>query len=214
MKRYLLGILLFFPAYCVYSAQIEWNTITVWYKGPGSSLMYRGTIFPETISFDAPHVDLFMTMAVTPLDVGMEVKAITYSLYLEYANAFVGADPGDVVNDTYIDTNPKRFSYARFSDYNDGEDLHADYSIILKGDESSFLAFRNETFYGHTTDGWIELGLGDDGKVQVLRSAWDMDGDSLTVGATPEPVSGLLLLFGASLLALRRRRENGKMVIA
>ena len=211
MKRYLAIILLLFSARSIYSAQIEWNTITVWYKWSGNN---PEAVSSERIGFDSPHVDLVMDMAVTPLDVGVEVKAITYSLYLEYANAFVGADPGDVVNDTYIDTNPKRFSYARFSDYNDGEDLHADYSIILKDDESSFLAFRNETFYGHTTYGWIELGLGDDGKVQVVRSAWDMDGDSLTVGATPEPVSGLLLLFGSSLLALRHRRENGKMVAA
>ena len=206
MKFFLSSLLSCLFAVLGYTAQIEWDTITVRYNGPGSSGRYPDTIFPETMCFESPHVLLAMTMAVIPHDVGVEVKSITYSLYMEYANAFVGANPGDVVNDTYIDTAPKRFSYARYSDYNYGEDRHADYSIILKDDESAFLAFRNESpLFSGTTFGWIELGLGDDGKVQVLRSAWDRDGDPITVGATPEPSSAILLLVGSALLALRRR---------
>ena len=212
MKFFPFGMALFLSCVSGYAAQVEWDTITVWNKGPGSSWYYPGTTFPETIGFDAPHVYLVMDMAVIPLDSGVEIKAITYSAYLEYANAFVGAEPGDVVNGAYIDINPKRFSYARFSDVN-GDDFHADYSIILKDDESAFLAFRNETMYGSTTYGWIELGLGEDGLVRVLHSAWDSDGDPITVGATPEPVSGILLLLGGALRALRRARCTVKRIM-
>ena len=203
MKWCLLGVVLFFSGHPTYSMQVKWDTITAEYDSIGTN----GELLP-VLTFYSSHstLDLIMDMAVTPLDSGVEIKAITYSAYLEYANAFVGAEPGDVVNGAYIDTNPKRFSYARFSDVN-GDDFHADYSIILKDDESAFLAFRNETMYGSTTYGWIELGLGEDGLVRVLHSAWDSDGDPITVGATPEPVSGLLLLVGGALLALRRQRK-------
>lgn len=203
MKFFSFSIVLLLSFFPGYAAQVEWDTITAEYNSIGTN----GEILPVfTFYTSHPTLDLIMDMAVTPLSSGVEIKAITYSAYPEYANAFVGAQPGDVVNGTYIDSNPNRFSYARFSDFN-GDDFHADYSIILNDDESAFLAFRNETMYGNTTYGWIELGLGEDGLVRVLHSAWDSDGDPIKVGGTPEPVSGLLLLVGGALLALRRRKN-------
>ncbi len=177
------------------AAQVEWDTIRLIHSsGPDS----------PTVEFVAPHVDLCMYMELATFDGGVEITAKSFSIYMEYANAFVGAQTGDIVDDLYVDTNPKRFSYAQFSDRY-GENLHADYSIVLKEGVTEFLAFRNETMFGDTTFGWIELGLGEDGTAKVVKSAWDMDGDPITVGATPEPSGALLLLVGGALLALRRR---------
>ena len=65
--------------------------------------------------------------------------------------------------------------------------------------------------------GWAQIGmLGDEnsGHLYMKHSAIDLDGGPMIVGggawdgATPEPVSGLLLLLGGALLALRRRRRG------
>jgi hypothetical protein len=68
--------------------------------------------------------------------------------------------------------------------------------------------------------GWVAISEDANGKPVAISYAIDLDGGPMIVGGgawegpTPEPMSGLLLLFGASLLTLRRRRENGKMVAA
>ena len=54
--------------------------------------------------------------------------------------------------------------------------------------------------------GWMEYVVNQDGTVNVLVSALDIDGDRIVVGAIPEPSAGLLALLGFSLLALRRTR--------
>jgi len=56
-----------------------------------------------------------------------------------------------------------------------------------------------------TIFGWVELGLDYVGNLTALQSAWDKSGDSIRVGAVPEPSGALLLLLGGALLALRRR---------
>lgn len=54
--------------------------------------------------------------------------------------------------------------------------------------------------------GWLEYTVDDDGKFIVKRSAIDFDGGPMIVGmgAIPEPTSAILLLFGLSLLAIKR----------
>ena len=53
--------------------------------------------------------------------------------------------------------------------------------------------------------GWIQLHYDEDAHISIAHQALDMDGDAILVGAIPEPTSGLLLLLGTALLALRRR---------
>ena len=57
--------------------------------------------------------------------------------------------------------------------------------------------------------GWIELYLSADNVLSLRNSAIDIDGDSIIVGAIPEPSSGLLVLLGAAGLALRRIYRRG-----
>ena len=72
------------------------------------------------------------------------------------------------------------------------------------GDYTDSRIYTGEYVYG-----WIELSSDSDGKAFVVSSAFDADGGPMIVGgglAVPEPTSGLLLLVGGSLLALRSRR--------
>lgn len=61
--------------------------------------------------------------------------------------------------------------------------------------------------------GWVAISEDANGNPVAISSAIDLDGGPMIVGggawegATPEPVSGLLLLLGGALLALRRRRN-------
>ena len=204
MKNWLISLLVLVAnTLLVHSAQVKWNAIEIVYDSIGV-----GQTSPSIISFYStcanPPLDIALYMEVLQVDDGVKISAKSYSLYMEYANAFVGAVVGDEVDGTYVDSNPRRFSYAQYSDHN-GENLHADYSIILKDGETEFLAFRHETA-DITTFGWLELGMGEDGLLRVLQSAWDIDGSPIIVGAIPEPAAGLLLLVGGALLALRRRK--------
>lgn len=58
--------------------------------------------------------------------------------------------------------------------------------------------------------GWAHLEVNKNGELGLLESAIGLDGQSMIVGAIPEPSSGLLLILGLSLLSLRRKREEAK----
>ena len=205
MRLYLFFIpqLMLIPLLC-HSAQVVWNHAIIENYKYGNA---------ETSIMQIPYLSMSATRNGTALEIWAHADS-----NLESANTFVLAALGDVVNAAYIENRTEWFAYARYGYENDSAS-HSDYSITLSSDESVYLAFRVETDPGHValaplTYGWVEMGLDDTGDLSLIRSAWDWDGDPITVGATPEPVSGLLLFLGATLLALRRRRENGKMVTA
>lgn len=118
------------------------------------------------------------------------------------ANKFATAAKGDVVSYDYMASKGEYFAWAQYGN----PDTHADYTIFLDGTENVYLAFAADyATFDSVRYGWMELGLDDEGKLKVYSSAWDLDGDSIAVGAIPEPSSGLVLLLGVAALALRRR---------
>ena len=58
-----------------------------------------------------------------------------------------------------------------------------------------------------TRYGWFQIGVDQAGELNILSSAWDLDGDAIVVGAIPEPTSGMLVLLGMAALALKRRAQ-------
>ena len=180
-----------------HSAQVVWNTTVIQTYG-GSE--------PRVYMFE-PYLVMSASLVGAVLEIWAQSDA-----NLESANTFALAAVGDVVDADYIENRAEWFAYAK---YGDDSSSHSDYSITLFPGDSVYLAFRIET-YNHAdptqmappTYGWIEMGLDNAGGVSSLRSAWDIDGDSIVVGmgGIPEPSSALLLLVGGALLAIRRKR--------
>lgn len=60
---------------------------------------------------------------------------------------------------------------------------------------------------GQTWYGWVHVAIDETLEMTLLGEGIDLYGGAVTVGAIPEPSSGLLLLAGGALLAMRRRRN-------
>ena len=58
--------------------------------------------------------------------------------------------------------------------------------------------------------GWAHRGVEGNGDIELLGSAIGLEGQSMTVGAIPEPSSVVLLLVGCAVLVLRRKRCQQK----
>ena len=94
--------------------------------------------------------------------------------------------------------------------------------VVVNGNQEIYLAFASywgrpdsSTVSGYNFDldnpyfGWVELNV-NRGEVSLLGSYVDLDHNPVIAGqyesVIPEPSSGLLLLVGGALLALRRRK--------
>lgn len=175
-----------------FAATVEWNKAFI-----VSGEDYAGT-HDLSVTIGAPS---FLPTWGDGIAGGWRLTAIV-AAYMEYANSFVIANAGDVVGAEYMANQTQYFLYSRYGDMNSAR---SDYYMDIVKDSPLYVAFRNE-FDSGTRYGWFQIGLDDSGELTMLSSAWDLDGDSITVGATPEPSSGLMLLLGMTILALRRPR--------
>jgi hypothetical protein len=136
----------------------------------------------------------------------------TYGNFMEYAYTVTQADVGDVVNPEYMSNPQQKFHYV----VSKGDDTEICEPITVSRGDTFYLAYSvafGDLNTGEPPDprmpsvwGWIELYATEEGELIKLFDVQSW-GDPITVGATPEPVSGLLLLVGGALLALRRRRN-------
>ena len=129
------------------------------------------------------------------------------------------AHPGDIASSasTRHLARESYFSHA----FIDDEDYYGNNTAIAAPDSSLYMmfVFSDDIMYRPDPSyiyGWVEIVITADGTLSLGRSAIDLDGGPMIVGGgaweggTPEPASGLLLLVGASLLALRRDLSGRK----
>jgi len=137
------------------------------------------------------------------LPAGWRLLALT-DTFMEYANVFVLAAAGDVVDSAYMQSKKSYFYYSEYGVENSGR---TDYAINVLIDDPVFLAFRNETMSA-VTYGWLELTVNGDGNLSVVSSAWNRNGLPIMVGVVPEPSGIMLLLLGCVGLLMKRPRQN------
>ena len=133
------------------------------------------------------------------------------------------AEPGSVVNHDsvqqptyFVNVHGTRIAELADVPWTPLEDPNPNNPYV---DEEVYLGIIFTDYYGDEMYGWIRLRVIDMyGKASIAdMSAIDLEGGPMIVGGgaweggTPEPASGLLLLCGGALLALRRRRENGRI---
>ena len=92
--------------------------------------------------------------------------------------------------------------------YDDTQTSPDSYTVSIGKMQSIYLGYAaqdrhinpNEQYYG-----WMELYLSSDNILSIRNSAIDISGDSIVVGAIPEPSSAILLFVGCAMLILRRK---------
>ena len=188
--------------HCSYSANVEWNRAFVEYEGCDSTGTY------ERYTMGSPYLRMKAQREGAALRIWAEPEVNLVS-----ANTFIMLtcvpETLTVSPDSIYET-PEYFAYAKYEGSLEIHVERAAYSILIDRDESICLAYsiQSADLARPITCGWVELGLDDGGALVAIRSAWDKDGDSILIGAIPEPSSGSLLLVGGAMLALRRRGRS------
>lgn len=185
----------------VFAATVKWNEMSFYSEYFWDGGAQRNYIW-ETPFFGFQAILNGQTLELTA----------TYGNFMEYAYTVTQANVGDVVNPEYMSNPQQKFHYV----VSKGDDTEIREPITVSRGDTFYLAYSvafGNLATGDPPDpripsvlGWIELQATEEGELIKLFDVQSW-GDPITVGATPEPVSGILLFLGGALLALRRRRN-------
>ena len=186
-----LSYLLFCVCISADAATVQFGTAVL------DDLSTMGSIRP-TANASGISTDFMIFLSAETLQSGMRL-VIDQSNYMEYGVESMVMEAGTECGHDYFGT--LIYDWAQTSPES--------YIVSIGKMESIYLGYAaqdrfvnpNEQYYG-----WMELYLSSDNVLTIRNSAVDINGNSIIVGAIPEPSSALLLLVGCAGLALRRRR--------
>ena len=203
-----LFILCVFCSGTMHAANVLWDAVIDNYYAPVEGELEITCFIGECFMLDA-----VLSPSLLPSN---EVQINGIGACLGASENILVARPGDVVNSTTTRHLAKEtyFEHA----FIDDEDYYGTHTTTASPASSVYMmfVFSDDIMYRPDSSyiyGWVEIVVASDGRISLGRSAIDLDGGPMIVGggawegATPEPVSGLLLLLGGALLALRRRRK-------
>ena len=67
-------------------------------------------------------------------------------------------------------------------------------------------------YEGLSLYGWVHVSIDENLEMTLLGEGINLSGGAVTVGATPEPSSAILLLVGGALLGLKRRNKRSILI--
>ena len=194
MNKLFINLVLIFTCHVAFSANVVWNSVEV------------GTSFPEIgyYSITWPYVSMRGTVTSSVLTLWAETET-----YMEFQSSWMQVSKGELISRASIEEAGSYFYKGDF--WREGDEVaQVDYPIQLTEGESVYLAvlFSGYSAPENFNVAWMELSMDADYNLVIARSAIDLDGDMMIVGggAIPEPSSGVLLLLGTIILALRRKR--------
>ena len=205
-----MGVFVFLVAFPVFAATVSWSIRRQdWYRESDNPLITTTTINGGVESKDDASGASIMGMIFTRTDTdGTHIKVYDYSGTAAPVNTrWLLAFYGDMLE---VSTLPsfKDVELTATYDFGTGGDKIADpsdfYLVFVAENWEDYVSGAANP---HRWYGWVNLAVNADGALDVIGSDVTVYGDPLTVGGgtTPEPSSGLLLLLGTAMLAVRRK---------
>ena len=209
-RMIVMGVFVFLVAFPVFAATVSWSIRRQdWYRESDNPLITTTTINGGVESKDDASDAAIMGMIFTRTDTdGTHIKVYDYSGTAAPVNTrWLLAFYGDMLE---VSTLPsfKDVELTATYDFGTGGDKIADpsdfYLVFVAENWEDYVSGAANP---HRWYGWVNLAVNADGALDVIGSDVAVYGDPLTVGGgtTPEPSSGLLLLLGTAMLAVRRK---------
>ena len=206
MKKTLTAMTMFLACHFSFAAMVQWNFVDMVDSG--------GKAFMQTNLLDGRlPFSLFFSLTTTAENTRLQ----GFDCNLMTSISVKLADNGDIVGGSLFESG----SSLLFSTEKPG----ATGETSVGNDKPFYLAFQvfemlqdedpemglTPYYKGTAHYGWLACETDADGRIELLASAIDLDGDAIVAGGgnapIPEPASWLQFGFGLALIVLRRRRE-------